>query len=79
VLRFGRDLAVPFTHNRAERDIRMVKVGRQISGGWRSLVGADRWPLVRSGISTGRKHGITPLVALRDLFAGDPWMPPAPA
>jgi transposase len=78
-LRFVHDLAVPFTNNQAEQDIRMVKVQQKVSGGWRTLEGANRWLLVRSYICTARKHGINPLTALRDLCAGNPWMPPVHA
>jgi transposase len=78
VLRFLQDLRVPPTNNLAERDIRMVKLQQKISGCWRTLDGAQAFLTVRSYISTARKHGINPLVALRRLFEGDPWLP-APA
>jgi transposase len=79
VCRFLEDLRVPPTNNLAERDIRMVKLQQKISGCWRTLDGAQAFLTVRSYISTARKHGINPLVALRRLFEGDPWMPaPAP-
>jgi len=62
-----------------DRDIRMVKLQQKISGCWRTLDGAQAFLTVRSYISTARKHGINPLVALRRLFEGDPWLPaPAP-
>ena len=61
------------------RDIRMVKLAQKISGCWRTLPGAQAFLLLRSYLSTGRKHGMNPLVILRRLFEGDPWMPaPAP-
>ncbi len=79
VLRFLEDLRVPPTNNLAERDIRMVKLQQKIAGCWRTLDGAQAFLTVRSYISTARKHGINPLVALRRLFEGDPWLPtPAP-
>jgi transposase len=78
VLRFLEDLRVPPTNNLAERDIRMVKLQQKISGCWRTLDGAQAFLTVRSYVSTARKHGVNPLVALRRLFQGDPWMP-APA
>jgi hypothetical protein len=77
-LRFLEDLRVPPTNNLAERDIRMVKLQQKISGCWRTLDGAQAFLTVRSYVSTARKHGVNPLVALRRLFQGDPWMP-APA
>lgn len=79
ILRFLTDLTVPFTNNQGEQDIRMVKVQMKTSGGWRTLDGANRWLLVRSYLSTARKHGRTPLIALRDLFTGNPWLPPITA
>lgn len=75
--RYMADFAVPFDNNAAERDLRMVKAQQKISGSWRTLTGARRFARIRSYISTVRKHGINPLTALRDLFAGRPWMLPA--
>jgi hypothetical protein len=65
--------------DRAGRDIRMVKLQQKISGYWRTLEGAQAFLTVRSYVATAHKHGISPLVALRRLFEGDPWLPtPAP-
>lgn len=75
--RYMTDFAVPFDNNRAERDLRMVKAQQKISGSWRTLTGARRFARIRSYISTVRKHGLNPLTALRDLFAGRPWTLPA--
>lgn len=75
--RYMTDFTVPFDNNQAERDLRMVKAQQKISGSWRTLTGARRFARIRSYISTVRKHGIDPLAALRDLFAGRPWMLPA--
>jgi transposase len=74
--RYMTDFAVPFDNNQAERDLRMIKAHQKISGSWRTLTGARRFARIRSYISTVRKHGINPLTALRDLFAGRPWMLP---
>lgn len=79
ILRFLHDLTVPFTNNQAEQDIRMAKVQMKVSGGWRTLDGANRWFLVRSYLSTARKHGLNPMTVLRDLFTGNVWLPPAHA
>lgn len=64
VLRFIADFDVPFTNNQAERDIRMMKLRMKISGGFRTLAGAQIFATMRSVISTIRKHGINILRAL---------------
>jgi transposase len=79
VLRFARDLSVPFTNNQAERDLRPAKTQLKISGCHRSETGARSWTRVRSYISTVRKHGDDVLTALRDAITGNPWTPPQPA
>ncbi|MHA5047776.1 hypothetical protein [Streptomyces sp. SD15] len=71
-----RDLAVPFTSNQGEQDIRRVKVQVKTSGGRRPLDGANRRLLVRSCLSTARKHGQNSLAVLRDVFTGKLWLPP---
>ncbi|WP_371666732.1 ISAs1 family transposase [Streptomyces sp. NBC_00289] len=47
--------------------------------GWRTPDSANRWLLVRSSPSTARKQGLNPMNVLRDLFAGNVWLPPAHA
>jgi transposase len=76
VLRFARDLSVPFTNNQAERDLRPAKTQLKISGCHRSDTGARAWTRVRGYISTVRKHGDDVLTAIRDAITGDPWTPP---
>ena len=71
-----RDPAVPFTNNRAEQDIRMVKLRQKISGCARTLAGAQIFARIRGYISTSRKHGKDIFQNLVDAIAGSPWMPP---
>jgi transposase len=68
VLRFLTDPSVPFTNNLAERDGRMMKVRQKISGGFRSMDGAEDFAVIRTLISTARKQGWDLLAAL----TGDP-------
>jgi transposase len=57
VLRFLSNCAVPFTHNQLKQDIRMMKVKRMISGGFRTQARAEIFAALRSVISTARKQG----------------------
>jgi len=78
ILRFATDLAVGFTSNQAERDVRPVKVQQRTSGGcWRTLQGLADFAIVQSYLSTAAKWHIDPIDALRSLFNGTPWLPPA--
>jgi transposase len=68
VLRFITEPAVPFTNNQAEQDVRMMKVRQKVSGGFRSMTGAESFATLRSVISTARKQGLSML----DTLTQDP-------
>lgn len=70
VLRFVRDVGVPFTNNLAERAIRMPKVKQRISGCFRTLLGAENFCTIRSYLDTARKQGFGMLHAMRAVFSG---------
>lgn len=73
ILRFARDLNIPFDNNQAERDLRMAKISQKISYGWRTQAGVTRFAAIRSYIETGRKHGANALDLLHQLFTTGPW------
>ena len=72
VLRFLRELDVPFDNNQAERDLRMIKVQQKVSGCFRSTAGAQRFCVISSYISTIRKQGLNLMDSIKSAFAGKP-------
>jgi transposase len=74
-LAFMYDFTVNFTNNRAEQDIRMIKVKQKISGCFRSYQGSEMFLRARGYISTARKNALNPLDALTDVFKGIPFIP----
>ncbi len=80
ILRFVVDLAVPWTNNQAERDIRPVKIQQRTSGGcWRTLAGLADFAVVASYLSTATKWGHDSYDVLTQLFTTGAWLPPAAA
>jgi transposase len=78
VLAFLIDPQVPFTNNQGEQDIRMIKVKQKISGGFRTLPGAQTFARIRSYLSTCRKQGRNLCDACHQLIIGQPFMPIPP-
>lgn len=79
ILRFITNLAVPFSNNQAERDVRPAKVKQRNGGGcWRTLDGLADFAIICSYLSTATKHSIDALDALTQLFTTGPWLPPDP-
>lgn len=76
VLRFAFDWRVPFDNNTSEQAIRMAKIQQKITGGWRTMHGAERFFAVRGYLSTAAKQGKNLLDAITRLFDGrGAWIP----
>ena len=70
-LRFARDPDVPFTNNRAERDIRMAKVKQKVSGCFRTPRYADAYCRISSYLQSMTLQGYNPLTAIEIALKGD--------
>ncbi len=69
VLLFAKDPNVPFTNNRAERDLRMTKVKQKISGCFRKEEYARAYCRISSYLQTMANRGVNPLVAIQMALA----------
>ena len=72
VLAFAFVEGIPFTNNLAERDLRPAKVKQKVSGGFRTVQGANVYARLQAVISTARKQDRNVFAFLRDLFAYQP-------
>lgn len=73
VLLFARDPQVPFTNNRAERDLRMAKVKQKVSGCFRAEHYAHAYCRISSYLQTMANKGVNPLVAIQMALASPGW------
>lgn len=71
VLRFAHDPDVPFTNNRAERDIRMAKVKQKVSGCFRTLRHAKAHCRISSYLQSMAMKGYNPLAAIQIALNGN--------
>jgi len=70
VLLFAKLSHVPFTNNRAERDLRMSKVKQKVSGCFRTRKYAEAYCRISSYLQTMANQGYNPLVAIQMAFSG---------
>lgn len=70
VLLFAKKGHVPFTNNRAERDLRMAKVKQKVSGCFRQKQYAEAYCRISSYLQTTASQGINPLVAIQMALEG---------
>ncbi|MHB8551908.1 MAG: IS66 family transposase, partial [Acidiferrobacterales bacterium] len=76
VLLFARDSNVPFTNNRAERDLRMSKVKQKVSGCFRKAEYAQAYCRISSYLQTMANQGYNPLVAIQMALSGQLYAEP---
>ena len=70
VLLFAKESYVPFTNNRAERDLRMSKVKQKVSGCFRTEHYAKAYCRISSYLQTMANKGYNPLVAIQLALSG---------
>lgn len=70
-LLFLKKFFVPFSNNRAESDLRGIKIKQKI-GKFRSIEGANIYAVIKSCLSTYNKNGINVYEALQSIFTNNP-------
>ena len=70
-LLFLKKFFVPFSNNRAESDLRGIKI-KQKTGKFRSIEGANIYAVIKSCISTYNKNDVNIYKALKSVFTDDP-------
>ena len=76
MLLFAKDPNVPFTNNRAERDLRMSKVKQKVSGCFRKAEYAEAYCRISSYLQTMANQGVNPLVAIQMALSGELYAEP---
>ena len=71
VLLFAKLSFVPFTNNRAERDLRMGKVKQKVSGCFRTEKYAKAYCRISSYLQTMSSKGINPMIAVQMALSGE--------
>lgn len=71
-LAFMYDFRIPFDNNLAERDLRMIKAKKKISGCFRSDKGGEAYTDVKSYLSTMKKQSKNLYESIRLAFEGKP-------
>ena len=70
-LLFLKKFFVPFSNNRAEFDLREIKI-KQKNGKFRSIKGVNIYAIIKSCISTYNKNGINLYKTFKSIFTDDP-------
>ena len=71
MLRFASNPDVPFTNNRAERDIRMAKVKQKVAGCFRTPRYAAAYCRISSYLQSMACQGYNPLTAIEIALNGN--------
>ena len=61
---------VTFDNNQAKRDLRPIKTKMKVSGAMKTERGAEAYVVIRSFISTAKKHATNIITALRLALIG---------
>ena len=71
ILRFARQSEVPFSNNRAERDLRMAKVKQKVSGTFRNFDHAQAYCRISSYLQSMSYQGYSSLAAVQIALNGN--------
>ncbi|MDX2306143.1 MAG: transposase [Microscillaceae bacterium] len=66
-LAFAQVESVPFTNNRAEQDIRVIKIKQKVAMSFQTFQGAEAYARLQGVIKTIRKQGLHLFQSLTDI------------